>query len=376
MSALWALAVILIASGLAKLQSPQETAATFTRLDVPARLSHPTLVKAFPFLEILLGIALLLPFTVLRPLTALVAVALFIAFTWLVVRAKDRDVSCGCFGPSARPISNWTVLRNVLLVVLALLGLFEAIITLAVTGIRIAWWPLAGFFQGYVEWSILITVLLTAAAYLIGRETAPVGESAAPAAAAETPSAEAVPVGAPGEAAPAGAPGEAAADGEPERHPLPDVVLGTGQGFERLGQMAARQSMLLLHVSAGCGPCGRVMDHVEHMDPQIGPVALRVLKPTYQTDAVAPTGVGPLTRDIVLTDPAGRAAQELGLERYPSAVLIGTDGLTAGGPVVGADEVIALIEEVREIMADAGRLDEQPAADATAQGQTAQGPTA
>lgn len=364
MSALWALAVILIASGLAKLQSPQETAATFTRLNVPAKLSHPTLVKAFPFLEILLGIALLLPFTVLRPLTALAAVALFIAFTWLVVRAKDTGASCGCFGAaSARPISGWTVLRNLILVVLALLGLFEAVITLAVTGVRIAWWPLAGFFSGYVEWSILITVLVTAAAYLIGRETAPLSEQAAPAAAG-TPQEPVLPAG----SEPAVSP-TSDVDAEPERHPVPDVIVGTGQGFERLKDMGARQSMLLLHVSAGCGACRQVMDHIESMDTQIGPVAVRALKPVYQTDAVSPSALGPLPSDIVLTDPAGRAAHELGMERFPSAVLIGTDGLTAGGPVFGSEDVIAFIEEVREIMAEAGQLDE-PASD------SAQDPTA
>ncbi|XNZ00581.1 MauE/DoxX family redox-associated membrane protein [Micrococcus luteus] len=372
MSALWALAVILIASGLAKLQSPQETAATFTRLNVPPKLSHPSLVKAFPFLEILLGIALLLPFTVLRPLTALAALALFIAFTWLVVRAKDTGAACGCFGAvSARPISGWTVLRNLILVVLALLGLFEAIITLAVTGVRIAWWPLAGFFTGYVEWSILVTVLVTAAAYLIGRESAPLEETAAdgvPVAAASAPpaSAPAAP-GTPVPSAPA-----PTVDGEPERHPLPDVILGTGQGFERLKDMAARQSMLLLHVSAGCGACREVMDYLQDKDHRIGPVAVRALKPTYATDSVAPAAVGPLPAEIVLTDPAGKAAHDLGIQRYPSAVLIGTDGLTAGGPVFGAEDVIALIEEVREIMAEAGRLEEQPAA----AGETVQGPTA
>lgn len=364
MSALWALAVILIASGLAKLQAPHETAATFTRLDVPGTLSHPSLVKAFPFLEVLLGIALLLPFTVLRPLTALVAAVLFIAFTWLVVRAKDKGVSCGCFGPTARPITGWTVLRNIILVVLALLGLFEAIITLTVTGVRIAWWPLAGFFQGYVEWSVLVTALLTAAAYLIGRDTAPLEQEAGVAAGpgAPTPAAEAPQALEPN--------ADADTDGEPARHPIPDAVLGTDRGFERLQDMAARQSMLLLHVSAGCGSCRRVMDHIEHMDPQIGPVALRVLKPIHQTDAAAPAGVGAVPRDIVLTDPAGSAVRDLGMQRYPSAVLVGTDGLTAGGPVSGADDVIDLIEEVREIMAEAGHL-QQPATDETAQEPTA-----
>lgn len=354
MSALWALAVVLIASGLAKLSSPEETAAAFTRLKVPERFSRPGLVKAFPFLEILLGVALLLPFTVLRPLTALAALALFAAFTWLVARAKDTGVSCGCFGmASTQPITGWTVLRNVVFVLLALLGLFEAVTTLLVTGVSIAWWPLAGFYTGYVEWSLLISVLVAVAAYLIGRETAPRGQDAADSTSAPAPTGSLK----------AEEP-TAAAEGEPERHPIPDAILGTAQGFERLQDMAARQAMLLLHVSPGCGSCRQVMDYLQDKDDHIGPVAVRALKISRTTADAAPTDLGPLPASMVVTDPGGKAVMDLGLQQYPAAVLVGTDGLTAGGPVKGPQAVIDLIEEVREVMAEAGRLeDAAPAAD-------------
>ncbi|MFJ3313055.1 MauE/DoxX family redox-associated membrane protein [Micrococcus endophyticus] len=49
-------------------------------------------------------------------------------------------------------------------------------------------------------------------------------------------------------------------------------------------------------------------------------------------------------------DPAGAASQALGLHSFPTAVLLGTDRITAGGPVGGADDVLAFLEEIREIM--------------------------
>ncbi|MCV7735880.1 hypothetical protein M3D80_001595 [Micrococcus luteus] len=52
----------------------------------------------------------------------------------------------------------------------------------------------------------------------------------------------------------------------------------------------------------------------------------------------------------MLADPAGAASQALGLHSFPTAVLLGTDRLTAGGPVGGADDVLAFLEEIREIM--------------------------
>ncbi|MDN5692322.1 MAG: hypothetical protein L0G62_00725, partial [Micrococcaceae bacterium] len=59
MSALWAVALILLLSGTAKLRSGEDVQATFTRLRVPRPFAAPALARAFPWLELLLTAALL-----------------------------------------------------------------------------------------------------------------------------------------------------------------------------------------------------------------------------------------------------------------------------------------------------------------------------
>ena len=114
MSALWAVALIMLLSGTAKLRSGEDVQATFTRLRVPRPFAAPALARAFPWLELLLAAALLQPFTLLRPVVGLVAVALFAAFLALVVRAQDDGVSCGCFGEASAPTSPLHVAVNLI----------------------------------------------------------------------------------------------------------------------------------------------------------------------------------------------------------------------------------------------------------------------
>jgi uncharacterized membrane protein YphA (DoxX/SURF4 family) len=77
-------------------------------------------VPAVPWLEIVLG-ALLVSGLGAR-WAAVAVVLLLLAFTWLLVThlaRGDRPV-CACFGPlSRRPISWWSVVRNLALVALA-----------------------------------------------------------------------------------------------------------------------------------------------------------------------------------------------------------------------------------------------------------------
>ena len=82
MSALWAVALIMLLSGTAKLRSGEDVQATFTRLRVPRPFAAPALARAFPWLELLLAAALLQPFTLLRPVVGLVAVALGAGAWW------------------------------------------------------------------------------------------------------------------------------------------------------------------------------------------------------------------------------------------------------------------------------------------------------
>jgi hypothetical protein len=45
-------------------------------------------------------------------------------------------------------------------------------------------------------------------------------------------------------------------------------------------------------------------------------------------------------------DPAGYAAVTMEMPRTPSAVLLGVDGLLAGGPVTGPDAIRAFVEDI------------------------------
>lgn len=335
MSALWAVALIMLLSGTAKLRSGEDVQTTFTRLRVPRPFAAPGLARAFPWLELLLAAALLQPFTLLRPVVGLVAVALFAAFLALVVRAQDDGVSCGCFGDaSAAPISRTTVVRNVVFLALAVLALAEGIVSLAVHGAGLAWQPLTAFGAGAWAWALLVSVLLATAAFLAGRESVPATPDAAPA----TPMPEA-----PGAVDPA--------DGaEPERYPFPDAVVVADGEYTGLHRLVADGAVVVLRLSTGCGSCARVIERLDEFKDALGPVRLRVLMPQHAPGADGAIRSGAVDASLVLADPAGAASQAVGLHSFPTAVLLGTDRLTAGGPVGGADDVLAFLEEIREIM--------------------------
>lgn len=332
MSALWAVALIMLLSGGAKLRSREDVGAVFTRLKVPRPLAAPWLARAFPWLELLLGAALLLPFPALRPLTGAAAVALFTAFLVLVVRAKDDGVSCGCFGEaSAAPISRWTIVRNVLFLALATMALVEGIASLRAHD-AVAWLPLTAFGSGAWAWALLVALILAAAAFLVGRESVPPADGA--------------------EASPAGSvPAEPEGGDGPERHPIPAAVVASGSSFRTLHDLVAEGAVVALRLSPGCGSCSTVIARLPEYVDRLGPVRARVLVPRYgSTEAHAPH-LGAIPADLVLEDPAAGACQALGLRSFPSAVLLGTDGLTAGGPVSGADAVLDFLDEIAEIMA-------------------------
>ncbi|SHL37356.1 Methylamine utilisation protein MauE [Micrococcus luteus] len=333
MSALWAVALIMLLSGTAKLRSGEDVQATFTRLRVPRPFAAPALARAFPWLELLLAAALLQPFTPLRPVVGLAAVALFAAFLALVVRAQDDGVSCGCFGEaSAAPISRTTVVRNVVFLALAVLALAEGIVSLAVHGAGLAWQPLTAFGAGAWPWALLVTVLLTTAAFLAGRESVPATPDAAPV----TPEA-------PDAADPVG-------EAEPERRPFPDAVVVADGEYTGLHRLVQDGAVVALRLSTGCGSCARVIERLDEFKDALGPVRLRVLMPQRAPGADGAIRSGAVDASLVLADPDGAASQAIGLHSFPTAVLLGTDRLTAGGPVGGADDVLAFLEEIREIM--------------------------
>ena len=109
--------VVLLVAGAAKLNQPSwpATAAAF---GAPAWA-----IPALPWAELALGS--LLAAGVALPWTALAAAALVAAFTAAVALrlARHDAVPCGCFGEtSARPVGAGTVVRNLVLLGLALVA--------------------------------------------------------------------------------------------------------------------------------------------------------------------------------------------------------------------------------------------------------------
>jgi hypothetical protein len=109
-----AVGVTLLVSGAAKLFSPMWPAQAKA-----LGVARPV-ARVVPPLEIALGA--LAAAGVARPWTAGAVVALLGAFTtFLVVHLRRGDrVPCACFGAwSARPVGPWSVVRNVVLIALA-----------------------------------------------------------------------------------------------------------------------------------------------------------------------------------------------------------------------------------------------------------------
>lgn len=336
MSALWAVALTMFLSGGAKVRAREDMWAVFTRLKVPRALAAPWLARAFPWLELLLGAALLSPFPALRLFAGAAAVALFTAFLVLVVRAKGDGISCGCFGEaSAAPISRWTVVRNVVFLVLAVLALVEGIASFQ-TQDAVVWIPLTAFGSAAWAWGLVVALLLATASFLVGRESVPPADDARSVARSSGTT--------------AGVDGQEGGD-DPERHPFPAAVVTTGSSYRSLHDLVAEGAVVALRLSPGCGSCARVIGRLPEFVDRLGPVRARVLVPRHGTGQEHAPPRGHIPHDLVLEDPAGAAIRALGLTSYPSAVLLGTDRLTAGGPVFGADAVLDLLEEVAEIMA-------------------------
>lgn len=117
MGARIAVGVVLLVAGVAKLCQPAWPA-TATAFGAPVWL-----VPVLPWGEVVLGALLVAGIGV--PWTALAAAALLAAFAVAVgLRVRRRDaVPCGCFGEtSPQPVGRDTLLRNVLLVALALMA--------------------------------------------------------------------------------------------------------------------------------------------------------------------------------------------------------------------------------------------------------------
>ena len=310
------LAGVVIVSAITKFRTADDLAG-WAEIGVPAGLRKEWLRRFHPWGELILGVAIAALGGILGLLAALVAVALMSAYTWLVTRAVLRkdDASCACFGARKR-VTKITVIRNAWLTALA-----------AATA-AISWTtPLIGgplreaVTEG--EWVIGLGVATVTTALILWPDGGQQVTSAAPRA--------------------------AFADGDDERDyvrtrtPAVPATLADGR-IQNLRAMAARKPILLLSVSTNCGPCAPIIEKVGVWRALLPEVDVRFLLATSPEDSSLIETAEPQS----LHDPDGYIRESLDALSTPTAVLLGIDGLLAGGPVVGTDGVEAFIDDIYE----------------------------
>ncbi|WP_323100557.1 MauE/DoxX family redox-associated membrane protein [Intrasporangium sp. YIM S08009] len=320
------LAAVLVVSAVGKLRSPSRSAEAFRDLRVPAPLRHRAVVEALPWAELLLAVLLVTAGGALLVVAAVAAVLLFAAYLALVVRALgfEAPVDCACFGEFAPGrITRRTVVRNAWLLALAVLNLVA--LTLVVPGPADGASVLARLATDGA-WAWLVAA--GAAALTTWLVTAPSPD------AGDAPS------------APAPASGPLTDDeGDYLRSRTPSLPVLLADGTETdLRQLSTRRAQLLLFVSEGCGSCQDVIAAAPHWRTELPAVDVRVV-------VTAAPGEGALTsteEPQSLHDPRQRLRDTFGFWGTPSALLLGADGLLAGGPVTGSEAVPEFVDEIRD----------------------------
>ncbi|GAA1486912.1 TlpA family protein disulfide reductase [Brachybacterium fresconis] len=353
------LTLTLLFSGLAKLGARQGTEDAMTSLRLPLRPLHPVIASVLPAAEIVLALVVWVPLVPLQVVVTVLTAALMFGYLGIIARALtwEEAVECSCFGTLASPtVSRTTLARNILLSILAVLGVLAAgsgQMTLALVQ-----HPLTLVTYGGV---LLVTVALTALA--IGTSSA--ASTASTSATAGAPSTSSATASGPVATTPGSSADVEELEGEEEildyeRTAIPAGVLQRPGGtLVTLRQLSAQQAVLLVFVSEGCGPCERVLDEVpawiEELSGflQVRPVLSRPLDQLRER-----------TLDRVgahaLHDLQFSAREALGGRGAPAAVLLGADGLLAGGPVSGGSAVIEFVEDIRTELRSAQEDGELP----------------
>jgi hypothetical protein len=303
------LAAVLLVSGVAKAADRRATEDAFTALRVPV-VPPPLGARLLPYAEIALAALLIVLPAPLLAAAAALALLLFLAYWLLIARALtfDPPPTCACFGGlGGHRVTPATLLRNTILVGLAVVALVSAVRGGDMLG------GLAGLSSTDLAWLAVLTVAMLLAG-LVART------DAASASLPEGP------------------------DGEYLRLPIPYGVVEDAEGRRHtLLELAAARARLLLMLSPGCGPCGRVAARIDEWSRALDGVV--AVHPVYE---IPVRGLPELdhSRESTLHQPERNVSRVLGDGSTPAAVLLGADGLLAGGPVHGEEPIAELVEEI------------------------------
>lgn len=334
------LAAVLVVAGLAKWNNRDSLASAVRQLRLPPWVQGPA--AWLPPIELALGAGLLLaPVSALFSLFALLTTGLMAAYAVVVWRGLGLTPrpSCGCFGVVGAPITPATLVRNLVFTALGVVALawgltgHTAITSLAAGGAPAFAW--------------LVALLATAAVtYWIAADRRGMAEDPSltrTTLAAEPPLATAVP------SLTESAPDEVDL-ADYVREPIPGAVLLEADGTPvTLAQLATGKAALVIWVTCGCARSTTALDRGKAIADEFPVISVRYVS---AMDAEFTAVMFPDRHDF-LFDPFGVALGNMGLVSDPVAVLLGADGLLAGGPVAGSEAVRELCEGITEQLREA-----------------------
>lgn len=329
------LVLVLVISAFAKLKAPASTASAVRLLRLPEFLGPGWVSKALPPGEIILAVAMLSPWLPAVRVAAVAALLLFLAYLVIIARAMTFDPrpSCGCFGQIGDQRVTWkTVIRNILLVAGA--GVF----------LWMTWSQDSTVWSVFTDASSRELALLASTAYLalmLWFVIAPPNYGT-PWWRREKQATQ--------QHAPAPAAVEPAEEDEYVRLPIPDaILLDANRNPHTLHQLVSQRPALLVFITCGCGSTRTSWERLPGWAERLPQVNVFGVE-TYQLGDLGLPGVA----QRLYYDPASRAYNALRMPGTSSAVLLGADGLIAGGPVNGNEEIEQFVEEIAEALAAAG----------------------
>lgn len=337
------LATVLVLSGLAKLPDPQSTHSMMRLLRLPGAVATAPVARLVPWAELSIAALLLTPWRWTFAVGALAGLALFLVFWVIIARAMTFDPrpSCGCFGKVGdHRINGRTVARNTTLVGLALVSGYLALQGRTGTGL------LAGFGVGDWLWLLLAVALAAVAVFILGggpssgqlsrrqqRDLRRQREEMEARQAAAAPPAE-----------------EPADELDYERKPIPrGVLVGRDHRTVELSSLTRARAQLLVLVNCWCGPTHAALERLPRWREQLPELGVQMIftPHPFETDVV------PAELSGIWWDPGDQVYHALLAGPSPAAVLLGADGLTAGGPVNGIEEIEAFVSDIAAQLAEA-----------------------
>ncbi|MDO4919679.1 MauE/DoxX family redox-associated membrane protein [Kocuria sp.] len=344
-SSLVSLAAILLVSGVAKMLSPRSSRSLLGSADLPAALRAPWLQAALPWAEVVLAAGLVLASGPWLVAVAVAVVLVFAAFTVVVVRGTRAPdpASCGCFGAlSTAPVSWRTVVRNLVFTLVAVLAL-----ALCLSGFQgpVVALPWRGVLAGAIP--VLCVLVILWSEHPADGTRSPRDLSRVPPLPPAPPQDGDAAASAPAQGAPG--PDGAQEPGDYERLPIPYASLQDADGARvTLRGLAGSRARVLVGVSTTCGWCAPAIERISGTGQDLGPVAVHAVVTRESERDVLPEAL----RARTLVDDRQEMAAVFERPGNPWAVVLGADGLLAGGPVAGSGPVLELLDELAERFED------------------------